>query len=232
MSNETFSGFPPEGIRFLSDLADNNDRNWFAAHKSTFQNQLQAPAQAFVVALGKRLQDVSPDIVYDTRLNGSGSLMRIYRDTRFSKDKTPYKTNVSLAFWAGPSKRAAYSAFYIRLEPGGGGIMTGRYAFDKPILAAYRDAVVDTEMGAELESVLAKIQAEGEYTIGGEHYKKVPRGYDPEHPRAGLLRYNGLHAFYLSIKPEHLTSAELVDICYEHCARMAPLHRWLVKVTG
>lgn len=157
--------------------------------------------------------------------------MRIYRDARFSKDKTPYKTNVSMAFWESPSKRAPYLAFYIRLEPGGGGIMTGRYVFDKPVLATYRDAVVDPEMGAELESVLAKIEAQGEYTIGGEHYKKVPRGYDPEHPRAGLLRYNGLHAFYLSIKPEQLTSAELVDICCEHCANMAPLHRWLVEMT-
>lgn len=98
MDLKTFSGFPREGISFLADLAGNNNREWFQANKKLFHEQLQKPAQQFVISLGLRLQEISPGIRFDPSTNGSGSLMRIYRDTRFSKDKTPYKTNISMAF--------------------------------------------------------------------------------------------------------------------------------------
>lgn len=108
MDLQSFSGFPEEGIQFLADLDVNNNRDWFQANKKLFQERLQIPAQQFVAALGVRLLKISAGIRYDTRTNGSGSLMRIYRDTRFSKDKTPYKTNISMAFWEGPGKKIGY----------------------------------------------------------------------------------------------------------------------------
>ena len=83
-----FSGFPAEGLTFLAGLEANNNREWFNDHKDDYIQFVQEPMAAFVAALGPRLQDISPGIEYDTRTNGSGSMMRIYRDTRFSNDDT------------------------------------------------------------------------------------------------------------------------------------------------
>ena len=90
MSNSLpFSGFSKEAIKFLLDLEKNNNKEWFEERKGFFQESLQKPAKALVVALGQRLKaEISPDIVADDRTNGAGSLMRIYRDTRFSKEGT------------------------------------------------------------------------------------------------------------------------------------------------
>ncbi len=226
----TFNGFPKEGLQFLADLAENNNRDWFQKQKQVYVTYLLEPAQAFVVTLGELLRELSPYIIYDTRTNGSGSLMRIYRDTRFSKDKTPYKTNVSMAFWEGAGKKTENPGYFIRIEPAGARVFVGRHSFAKPELAAYRDAVVDETLGAELKSALAAVRGAGNYQTGGEHYKRVPRGYDPQHERSELLRYNGLYAYGPPIGAEHLTTPELVDLCFEHCRDMAPLQRWLVKL--
>jgi uncharacterized protein (TIGR02453 family) len=191
---------------------------------------LLEPALAFVVALGQRLKELSPYIIYDTRTNGSGSLMRIYRDVRFSKDKTPYKTHVTMMFWEGAGKKTQNPGFYVRIEPAGASIFVGQHIFSRPTLAAYRDAVVDETTGTELEAAIEAVRVAGAYQVGGEHYKRVPRGYGPEHERSGLLRYNGLYAFAPRVGAQHLTSPDLVDLCFEHCRYMAPLHRWLVKL--
>ena len=98
----TFTGFPQDGLQFLAELEENNERPWFEANKARFEEGLLQPAVAFVEIIGKRLQEeISAGIQYDPRTNGSGSLMRIYRDTRFSKDKTPYKTHLDGLFWSG-----------------------------------------------------------------------------------------------------------------------------------
>src|SRR5210317_2244799 len=94
----TFPGFPRAARRFLADLAANNDRAWFNDHKDVYKEQLVAPALDFVTVMGRKLARTAPEVVADPRSNGSGSLFRIYRDTRFSKDKTPYKTHLSMHF--------------------------------------------------------------------------------------------------------------------------------------
>jgi len=231
MGSQEFSGFPKRGIQFLAELADNNNRGWFQANKKIFQEELQKPAQQFVLALGMRLQEISTGIQYDTRTNGSGSLMRIYRDTRFSKDKTPYKTNISMAFWEGAGKKMANPGFFFRFEPGGGGAYAGQHVFDKVKLTAFREAVVDDQMGSELEKALEEVGNIGDYDVGCEHYKRVPRGYEADHPRVTYLKYNGLWAVNpTAVKEADLYLPELVDICFEHCLRMDPIQRWLVKL--
>ncbi|RMF76896.1 MAG: DUF2461 domain-containing protein [Chloroflexi bacterium] len=227
---EIFNGFPEAGIEFLQQLAENNNREWFEAHKSEYITYLREPAQLFVVALGEKLQAISDGIHYDTRTNGSGSLMRINRDIRFSKDKTPYHTYVTAMFWQGAGKKTEHPAFGFRFSTDEVGLMAGMHHFSKPMLAAYRDAVVDDKLGPALEAAIEKVTQAGEYTIGGEHYKRVPRGYDAEHPRADLLRYAGLHAFTTSFDRAALTSPTLVDVCFEHCRNMSPLFEWLVRV--
>jgi uncharacterized protein (TIGR02453 family) len=225
-----FSGFPTQGIQFLESLARNNEREWFRAHKEDYLEHVLGPAQDFVFALGERLKSVSEGIRYDLHTNGSGSILRIYRDVRFSKDKRPYHTRIRIVFWEGDRRKTENPGFYLGIDPSGVGVFAGIHAFVKPFLTAYREAVADDQLGTELEAVLRSVGDAGKYEIGGEHYKRVPRGYDAEHARADLLRYNGLYAHAQAIGPELITTPELVEVCFEHLRNMAPLQQWLVKV--
>jgi uncharacterized protein (TIGR02453 family) len=152
------------------------------------------------------------------------TIFRIYRDTRFSPDKTPYKTHLGLWFWQGERPRMENSGFYFHLEPPQLMLATGVYIFPKPLLEAYRQAVVDPDQGPAL---LQAVQASGDYPLGGKHYKRTPRGFDPGHARAEWLLHNGLYASTEDLIPEALYSAELVDFCLEHYTNMLPLHLWL-----
>lgn len=230
MSKQVFLGFPEEGLKFLSDLGKNNDREWFNSQKQIYIDNIVAPAVAFIENMGIRLQYISPHIQYDTRTNGQGSLMRIYRDTRFSADKSPYKTWVGIRFWEGGPKPGKNPGFYFGFDAISGGIHVGMHGFDKDMLEAYRAAVDNDTTGTELEQALANIRKAGEYALNGEHYKRVPRGFDPGHPRAGLLRFNTLYASSPAIEPAALASPDLVDVVMDHCEKLAPIQQWLVKV--
>jgi uncharacterized protein (TIGR02453 family) len=231
-SLSTFTGFPQEGIQFLVDLAMHNERGWFEAHRDVYQTALLEPAQAFVMALGTKLQTIFEGIHVDTRTDGSGVLMRIHRDTRFSPDKTPYKTNISGLFWEGSTKKTESPAFGFQIEATGLGLMAGIFKFPPAMLAAYRAAVIDEHSGTELENSLETVRSAGKYEIAGEHYKRVPSGYDASHRHADLLRYDGLYVFSPIIPVSDLLTPGLVDICYAHIRKMAPIQQWLVKIAS
>jgi len=230
ISTDGFSGFPEEGLRFLEDLEQNNNREWFQTHKKDFQSFLLEPARLFVVELGERLSTLFPEIVSDTRTNGRGSIMRIYRDIRFSKDKTPYNTKMRFFFWEGKGKKMDNPGFYFCHNGEDGNLFAGQYHFPKYKLELFRDAVIDEELGPELERILVGIRGSGKYTIGGDKYKRVPREYDPLHDRAHLLKLKGLYTGAPVITKKELRSDKLVDICFEHCRNMGSLHHWLVRV--
>jgi uncharacterized protein (TIGR02453 family) len=229
MADEIFTSFPGETIEFYRQLEVNNNRQWFTSHKRDYIDFVQQPSLAFIKTMGERLKAISPGIVYDTRTNGSGSLMRIYRDVRFSPDKTPYKTNLGIVFWEGAGKKSENPGFYFHMVPNGMGFYTGMYGFSKEMLAAYREAVLDQEFGDELESAIEAVRSAG-YQVGGEHYKRVPRGFDPDHPRVDLLKYNTLHAWIMDLDPQLLTQPGFMDLAFDHWKNMAPLHHWLVKL--
>jgi uncharacterized protein (TIGR02453 family) len=178
--------------------------------------------------LGNKLQGIAPDIRCDRRSDGSGVLMRIHRDTRFSNDKTPYKTNISGLFWHG-RKKTESPAFGFQLETTGIGLMAGIFKFPPDMLADYREAVNDERSGEELQEALNKVRSAGNYEIAGEYYKRVPTGYDPSHKCANLLRYDGLYTFSPPIGVSDVTSSALVEHCYSHFQNMAPIFSWLVK---
>lgn len=224
----SFSGFPQQGIDFLADLATHNEREWFEAHKKEYQQYLLEPAVSFVIELGRKLQAISNGIRYDTRTDGSGVLMRIYRDTRFNKDKTPYNTNISGLFWEG-EKKLQNPAFGFQLEASGMGLMAGIFKFPPEMLAAYREAVNHNSTGEELREALESVRNVGKYEIAGEHYKRVPAGYDPTHKRADLLRYEGLYVFSPHIPVADVKIPTLVENCYTQFQNMAPLYHWLVN---
>lgn len=228
-----FQGFPPEAFSFLSDLAKNNNRDWFQENKKRYQQVLQKPAVAFVEALGHRLQSIAPHIQIDPRTNGSGNLMRINRDTRFSKDKSPYKTAIAGMFWEGAGKKTENPSFGFHMESDGLQLMAGMFQFPKPMLTAYREAVDDENLSNELIKITNKVKANGNYSINGEHYKKAPRGYAADHPRLEWLRYNALYASYTGVIPvQLLTSADAVETVFGHFQMIAPIQQWLVKIAG
>jgi len=224
-----FPGFPPETQAFLRELRENNTREWFAANKARFDDVVRAPALQWVAAMGERLRTLDADIVVDLRANGSGSLMRAARDTRFSKDKSPYKVNVAMMWWHGAGKKMQHPGFGMQITPDDAGLMVGMFHFAKPMLDAYRQAVLDEALGADLVSMADSIHAAG-YQLSGSHYKTAPRGFDKNHPRVEWLRYNNLHAGTHDIPPSVITTPRLIDVCYEHFSKLAPILRWLVRV--
>lgn len=223
-----FQGFPQAGVQFLRDLAQNNNKAWFEANKKIYQEALQAPALSLVEALGERLSDAFPPITYDTRKTG-GSLMRIHRDTRFSPDKTPYKTNIAMMFAPEGYQRMAAPGFGLQMTTEQVELVAGLFSFDKDQLERFRQAVTEEREGAALGNVVAQMQAAGDYTLGGKELKRVPRGYDPAHPRAEWLKYKGLHAFAPPISLDVAQTPDLMDVVMHHFQTMAPLQGWLMR---
>jgi uncharacterized protein (TIGR02453 family) len=226
----TFSGFPNRTVTFLCDLAAHNDRDWFAAHKGEYEDAVLAPARAFVLAMGERLRRLTPAIRFDPRANGS--LFRIYRDTRFSPDKSPYKTNLGIFFWEGGGPRMDCPGYYFHLEPPTLMLGGGLYIIPRPLLESYRRTIADPEYGPELAGIVKKIASRPGFTVGGEHYKRVPGGYDPAPEAAFLLRHAGLYAGTEVPIPAELHSPDLVDFCFARFKPMEPLHRWLSAMIG
>jgi uncharacterized protein (TIGR02453 family) len=147
-------------------------------------------ASTFVVEMGKRLESTAPNIVAVPKTDQS--IFRIYRDTRFSKDKRPYKTHLAVFLWEGPFKKMENSGFYFHLEPDKVFLGVGLYRFPSHLLKSYRDAVVHKQYGKSLTQAIEKVTKNKKYVFGWKQYKKVPRGYDPDHENAELLLHGGL----------------------------------------
>ena len=228
MNNKaSFNGFMPETVKFFTDLKKNNTREWFELNRWKFEKFVLDPARAFVVEMGLRLKEISPRIIAEPKVNGS--IFRIFRDTRFSADKSPYKTNMGIYFWEGGATRLECSGFYFHLEPPGLMLGSGVYMFPRHKLGSFRRAAVDPEYGDELSGIIDDIKSRKGYDVGGKFYKRIPAGFDPGHPNAGLLLHNGLYAGFESPIPKPFYSRKLVDDCFEKYSSMAPLHRWLVS---
>ena len=225
-----FEGFPKELVAFLEELRQNNNRPWFQEHKEEFNRVVISPAQDFVVAMGERLRTLSPTVVADPRANGSGSIFRIYRDIRFSKDKTPYKSHLGMFFWDGNRKKMENPGFYFHIEPPKLLLAAGFHEFPKPVLGVYRDSVVHPAHGPALAQAVEQVTLSGAYDIGEPHYKRVPRGYDPDHVYADLLRYRGLGVTIESTIPEEFFAPEFIDYCFKWYRGMFPIHSWLLDM--
>jgi uncharacterized protein (TIGR02453 family) len=224
----SFDGLPHETIDFLRELRANNNRPWFNDNYERYQAVLVEPARALVVALGALLRVAVPGLVADPKVGGS--ILRITRDTRFTRDKTPYKTRLELWFWEGSGPGRDYPGYYFRLAPDSLTLGAGERAFRADLLEGYRAAVDDPVRGRALEQVLAAIRASGPYDVGVQGYKRVPAGFPPDHPRAALLQHEGLVAGVEMPVPEETFSSALPAFCMAHYRVLAPLERWLSEL--
>jgi uncharacterized protein (TIGR02453 family) len=224
-----FNGFPEGCIEFYKNLRANNNKAWFDQHRDDFDSYVMAPAREFVIEMGDMLRRISPGVHAVPKINKS--IFKIYRDTRFSRDKIPFKTNLAIWFWEGYRKRMDCSGYYFHLEPDSLMIGVGIYMFSKSLLREYRDSVVHPKYGAALVKAIGEVKRSGDYYIGGRHYKKTPRGYDPDHENSDLLLFNGFYIGTESKIPDELHSAGILDYCFERYRDMSPVHRWLFEMT-
>ena len=175
-----FEGLPKDYFAFFNELKRNNNREWFNDNKPRFRESVQEPLAAFVEAMAPRLKKVSKHFVADPRLNG-GSVFRIYKDVRFSKDKTPYKTHGAVQFRHARGKDAHAPGFYVHLAPDevffGGGI----WHPPSPQLLQIREAIRDKPKPWKTATTGAAFKKRFK-SLRGDGLKRPPRGFDADDP--------------------------------------------------
>lgn len=168
----TFEGFPEAALDFYDDLELDNTKSFWQAHKAVYDEAVAAPMKALTATL-------EPEF-------GAAKIFRPYRDVRFARDKSPYKTHQGAYVPTGPS-----TGYYVQVSAAGVMVGAGFYEASSTRLASIREAMANDAHGAQLVGILDELSADG-WTIGGDTLKTAPRGYDVSHPRIELLRHKSL----------------------------------------
>lgn len=203
----TFSGFPVAALDFYDDLEVDNTKGFWEKNKATYAEAVLAPMKALVTEL-------EPEF-------GAAKVFRPYRDVRFSKDKTPYKTHQGAFVGVGPA-----TGWYVELAAPGVRVGGGTYEVSGPRLPALREAMVHERHGALLERILRDLERGG-YEIDGDRLKTAPRGYDKDHPRIELLRMKTIVVMRSYGFAPFIHTPELVDRVRDDWRRLRPLVNWL-----
>ena len=219
-----FEGFPESGLAFLRELGGHNERDWFEAHRTAWDDGIVPAMLAWCGALSERLRDVMPKLVFVPRVGGS--LYRLNRDIRFSRDKSPYKTHAAALLWEGGAEKHDAPGVYLHVSPGevifGGGL----YVFEEGRLDRFRKLLHNVGAAKRLQAALAAAK-KGGLKPDGEKLVRTPHGFDPEGPLAELSKCKGL-VVGKTVKPGRwLHSKEALDRSESVARAYAPLHTWL-----
>jgi len=217
-----FDGFPKEGLEFLKKLKKNNNRPWFQARKDQYEELVRFPMQCLIAGLAHRMADVAPEFEFHPRK----SIFRIYRDTRFSKNKTPYKTNIAASFeLRGRKSPTETPGLYLGIEPGEIYIGGGLYMPTGPQLKVIRNAIATAP--DEFLAVVKNARFRREFGgIDGEKLLKAPLGYPRDHPMIEHLKQKQFYAGKVFADTACLKPAFL-DVVSATLADILPLVRWL-----
>lgn len=217
--------FTPAFFTFLKDLAKNNDRDWFAKNKGRYEEEVQDPAVRFVADVGPKLWEFSSHLLADPKPFG-GSISRIYRDVRFSKDKSPFRTNIGIHFSyrSGVGKMPGLPGFYLHLAPGESTAMSGAWQPEPPALKKIRDTIA-TKPDTWKKAVGTKLEIEGESLV------RVPPGYPPDHPFAQYLRRKDFVAS-MRFRDSEVAGSNFMATFLSACKTMNPLNRFLAEAIG
>lgn len=180
-----FTHFEPTLVQFLEELTDNNHRPWFQKHKWRYETEVLEPCLAFIRAFAPHLQKISPFFVASDRRVG-GSLMRVYRDARFSKDKTPYKTNVGIQFRHEFGRDVHAPGFYVHIAPDGCFLALGVWRPDADALRKIREALVERPLPWRRARDNKKFRQR--FVLDGGSLKTPPRGFPADHPHVEDLK--------------------------------------------
>jgi uncharacterized protein (TIGR02453 family) len=225
-----FDGFKKEFWQFFEELKENNNREWFEENKERYKTDIVSPISDFIIDMGEKLKEISPHYNANPKPNG-GSMFRIYRDVRFSKDKRPYKENAGIQFRHKLGKDAHAPGFYVHLEPGnlfyGGGV----WMPDNAALAKIRDRIVahpkKWQAVIEDDGIVKKLGG-----IGGDGLSRPPRGYDPDHKFIDDLKRKSYFAMKHSTDKKLVTKPEFLDEVVCNFNASVPLMTFISDAVG
>jgi uncharacterized protein (TIGR02453 family) len=213
--------FTPRLFRFLRDLERNNERAWFQENKDRYVADVQQPMLRFIADFATPLRKLAPAFEADPRPSG-GSMFRIYRDTRFSKDKAPYKTHVAAHFRHKRTSTDVHApGFYFHLEPGECFIGGGLWLPEPPLLKKVRDAIAyDPDGWRKTRRAVGAIEGDG--------LTRPPQGYDPAHPFINDLKRKSFFAS-VAFADAEVTGPDFLARCAEACRSIRPLMKFLTE---
>jgi uncharacterized protein (TIGR02453 family) len=221
-----FRGFPDSSGRFFEALLLHNDRDWFQAHRAEYDEGWAAPMASLLAEVRSALRGS-----YGRRELGEPKVFRIHRDVRFSRDKRPYKTHlggwIPLQTGRAATPGEAPAAIYLQVGADGRFAGSGCWTLDAPALKRFRAAVLDPRRGGALARLLVRLEAQGFSRSAAEVLQRAPRGVDPAHPRADLLRMKGLVVAAADVPRRLLTRPELAGWLAEQARAAAPVVCWL-----
>jgi len=222
-----FTGFSKKGHAFFKELSKRQDRDWFKAHKSDYETLWVEPIKAL-------LEGLLPAVgkAYKGLPIKEPKIFRIQRDVRFAKDKSPYKTNIAamIGLDTGPGDEEFGGAAAIYMHFGLEDIAAaGHWMLPGPDLEKFRKLIIDEEDGAELAKRVKKLQARGFEVASFEALKRVPKGFDPEHPRGELLKLKGLGFDFPKIPSSVRYSPALLSWLSEQLKLCATATGWLER---
>ena len=221
-----FTGFPPGGFNFLLELQAKQSREWFKTNKQRYEELWVRPMEALLADLPGRLSDVFPEMPQAHR-----HLFRIYRDTRFSADKSPFKTHVAGHVSIRPHEHGTWfvPSLYVHFGLDESVVALGSWELDKERLQLFRQAVDDERKGGELSKLLKTAEKSGFNAHSHEGLKRVPPPYPQDHPRADLLKLKGLAVSLVDLPEELMPSTELLDWLADRLHQAAPVALWMDK---
>jgi uncharacterized protein (TIGR02453 family) len=220
--------FTQDVFDFLTDLQANNSRDWFQANKKRYEDAVVESSLAFISAFDQRLATITGHIEAVPKRVG-GSLFRIYRDTRFGHDKTPYKTHVGIHFRHRQAKDVHCPSFYLHLEPGGVFAGAGIWRPDRDALASIRTAIV--ERTAAWRKVAHDADFRARFKLDGESLKRPPRGFDAEHPAIEDLKRKDFIAVQ-QLDEAAVLESDFVDQFADVCRSASDYVRFLCTAVG
>ncbi|MGE4418631.1 MAG: DUF2461 domain-containing protein [Sulfurimonas sp.] len=225
-----FKGFSKKALPFLEAIRKNNNKEWFEAHRSEYEEYILNPSRIFVQEMGEHLMALEPTIDFEPKINKS--LFRIYRDIRrMGANKTPLKSRIGIIFTQGNSgSRLQKSSFYLHFSPDELFVSVGVRWFEKPMLDAYREYIIDESRRVALDKLLKTLEAKGYKTIE-KGYKRYPRGFSSEMPSADLSLYKGM-ATYKILEPKFIEDGDkLIDTLYKIYEDMLVLQRVVYEIS-
>ena len=229
-----FPGFRPAAITFLRGLKKNNRKEWFEEHRDDYEREIKSPLLTLIEEVDVLLAGFAPEIIGSPKR----SMFRIYRDVRFSKDKSPYKTHAASWFYhrdggSSVGSEAAHggAGFYFHLAPEGSFMGGGIWMPPRPVLNRIRQNIADDHEGFE-DIILSKDFKRRFGELERENMlTRPPRGFAPDHPAGDWLRYQSFTAGR-AVTPEEYLSPKLPQILAKHYQAMTPLIRWLNEASG
>lgn len=218
-----FDGIPRGATRLLVELAHRQDKLWYAAHKAEIEEAALAPLRALMAAAVPGLRKLYP------RLELTPKVFRLHRDVRFSKDKSPFKDHAAGVVMVGANQEpgSAVGALYLQIGPEEGGA-AGLWSMAPEQLARFRKAALHEKHGGHLAGLLHEAERKGHRLVSMAQLSRAPRGVDPAHPRAALLRHKGVALDFPAVPAKVRHSRELLPWCLARAAETAKVVRWLL----